>query len=42
MDHPSNRPTPESLDSLFTYHPPTEKQRAKYQRIRFQAQVLAK
>lgn len=40
-DHPSNRPTQESLSTLFTYHQPTEEQISKYRRIRLQAEVFA-
>lgn len=40
-DHPSNRPTPESLDTLFTYHPPTAEQKLAYEEIRIHGKLLA-
>ena len=41
MEHPSNRPTSESLDSLFTYHPPTASQKVSYEEIRRRGLELA-
>jgi len=40
-NHPSNAPSIEDLDDLFSYHPPTTKQRPFYREIRLQAQFLA-
>jgi hypothetical protein len=38
--HPSNRPSAENVRELFTYHPPTDEQILKYQRIRKAAEAL--
>lgn len=40
-DHPSNRPTPESLSELFTHHPPTDEQKNVYMAIRAYGEQLA-
>lgn len=39
--HPSNRPTVDDLDELFTYHPPTDKQRLQYSVLRDAAKEFA-
>lgn len=41
MSHPSNRPTVDTLDDLFTYHPPTGDQPERYEAIRVKAKELA-
>lgn len=38
--HPSNRPEPDQLKTLFTYHPPTQAQAVAYASIRRQAVEL--
>lgn len=40
-DHPSNRPTIDSVDALFTYHAPSGDQPERYARIRATAKLLA-
>jgi hypothetical protein len=40
--HPSNKPTLENLDQLFTYHRPTAVTIPKYEAINAAAKALAK
>ncbi len=39
--HPSNRPTADDLDELFTYHAPTDEQRVQYGVLRDAAKEFA-
>jgi len=40
--HPSNRPTEQNLETLFTYHPPSDDTIPKYARINEAAKEFAK
>ncbi len=40
-DHPSNRPSADNLEDIFTYHAPGDWERNSYEKIRDQAKSLA-
>ena len=40
-DHPSNRPRVDTLETLFTYHPPTGDQNKRYMLLRVSARSFA-
>lgn len=39
--HPSNKVTPENVDTLFTYHPPRPGQSVRYEDLRDEAKNFA-